>query len=115
MEGVEILNIYKYQNFQPLFVVLGGVIGVILGIIIAYLINEHFDVSDSGFQAMVFLIGLLGVVVGSLISFSISKKETRYDVTIEDSVSYKEFTEKYEVIEVNGKIYTIVEKEVEEQ
>jgi uncharacterized membrane protein YkvI len=34
-----------------------------------------------------------------------------YQVTIDDSVSMTEFLEKYEIIEVNGKIYTIREKE----
>ena len=34
-----------------------------------------------------------------------------YQVTIDDSVLMVEFTEKYEIVEINGKIYTIREKE----
>jgi hypothetical protein len=35
---------------------------------------------------------------------------TEYKVTIDDSVSYIEFTEKYEVINQEGEIYTVREK-----
>lgn len=38
----------------------------------------------------------------------------QYQVTIDESVSMVEFNERYKVIEVDGKIYTIVEKEKEE-
>ena len=35
---------------------------------------------------------------------------TEYKVTIDDSVKYVEFTEKYEVIDQEGEIYTVREK-----
>lgn len=38
------------------------------------------------------------------------KYETRYQVTIDDSVSMNEFQDKYEIIEVEGKIYTVRER-----
>lgn len=37
------------------------------------------------------------------------KYETRYQVTVDDSVSMNEFQSKYEIIEVEGKIYTVRE------
>ena len=36
---------------------------------------------------------------------------TYYKVTIDDSVSVNEFIKKYEIIQMNGKIYTIIEKD----
>lgn len=114
MEGIEILNMYEYQIFQPFFTILGVLIGGFLGVIIAYLLNQYFNISDTASQAFILIMGLFGIIIGIIIDCSIAEKETRYEVTIDDSVNYKEFTEKYEVIEVNGKIYTIVEKEVEE-
>jgi hypothetical protein len=113
MEGIEILNMYEYQNFQPLFIVLGALIGGFLGVIIGCLVDYYFVISNTTVQGFAIVIGLFGIIIGAIIDFSIIEKETRYEVTIDDSVNYKEFTEKYEVIEVNGKIYTIVEKEVE--
>ena len=35
---------------------------------------------------------------------------TEYKVTIDDSVSFTEFTEKYEIIDQEGKIYTVKER-----
>ena len=38
------------------------------------------------------------------------KYETRYQVTVDNSVSMNEFQDKYEIIEVEGKIYTVRER-----
>lgn len=113
MEGIEILNIYEHQIFQPVFIILSVLIGAFLGTVISYLLDQYFGISDTVAQAIIIIIGLCGIIIGTIIDCSIAEKETRYEVTIDDSVNYKEFTEKYEVIEVNGKIYTIVEKEVD--
>lgn len=37
------------------------------------------------------------------------KYETRYQVIVDDSVSMNEFQSKYEIIKVEGKIYTVTE------
>lgn len=34
-----------------------------------------------------------------------------YKVTIDNSITYKDFTDKYKVIEQEGQIYTIIDKE----
>lgn len=48
---------------------------------------------------------LLGVVFGIP-----TKYETQYKVTISDEVSMTDFLNKYEIIETEGKIYTVREK-----
>lgn len=55
--------------------------------------------------------GLFGTLVGCTTGEPI-EYETQYKVVIEDSVSMNEFTEKYEIIDQDGKIYTVREKEV---
>lgn len=50
----------------------------------------------------------LSIVCGCLIPEK--KYETRYQVIVDDSVSMNEFQNKYEIIEVEGKIYTIRER-----
>ena len=40
-----------------------------------------------------------------------AKEETRYHVTIDDSVSMIEFSEKYEIIEQRDKIFIVKERE----
>ena len=61
---------------------------------------------------------VLGVIIvfslGFLDSYSAPTEELdhyEYKVTIEDSVSMKEFLSKYEIINQEGEIFTIVERE----
>jgi hypothetical protein len=36
---------------------------------------------------------------------------TEYQVTVDSSVSFQEFFEKYEVVSADGYVYTVIEKE----
>lgn len=65
------------------------------------------------------LMHLIGIITSFLISIicvcicgfvKIPTEKYVYQVTIDNSVSMTEFYEMYEIIEVNGKIYTIKEK-----
>ena len=62
------------------------------------------------------IITFLSIGLGLLITFmvmlwipSLYKQTTRYGVTLSNEVSYKEFTEKYEVIENKGDFYIVEE------
>lgn len=60
-----------------------------------------------------FIVGIISITV-SLILFSRAKPAKiipTYMVTIDSSVSLVEFYDKYEILDIQGKIYTIVEKE----
>lgn len=57
---------------------------------------------------------LIGLLVWSLIGLCTCKPtayETHYKVTIDDSVPLNEFLDKYEIIDQEGKIYTVRERE----
>ena len=61
---------------------------------------------------------VVGIVVGLFIGFVLGRAfetptayETHYKVTIDDSVSMNEFNEKYEILDQEGKIYTVKERE----
>jgi hypothetical protein len=61
---------------------------------------------------MVFIVG--GMFFGTFVgcnSGEPTEYETRYKVVIDDSVSMNEFLEKYEIIDQDGKIYTVREKD----
>ena len=64
---------------------------------------------------VVFLSTILGVLMGGLFADGIFPKpteyETHYKVTIDDSVSMNEFNEKYEIIDQDGRIYTVRERD----
>ena len=61
---------------------------------------------------IVFIAGgaLFGTLVGRTTGDPI-EYETQYKVVIDDSVSMNEFIEKYEIIDQEGKIYTVREKD----
>ena len=66
--------------------------------------------------ATIFLIAFIagGSLFGTLVGRTSGEPveyETRHKVIIDDSVSMNEFTEKYEIIDQDGKIYTVREKE----
>ena len=54
-------------------------------------------------------VGALGALIGEYETDTVDHIE--YKVTIDDSVSMNEFLDKYEIIDQEGKIYTVKEKE----
>lgn len=85
-------------------VIVGGVIGFVL---------------DNDNKVLDVVIGLLvgagfGLAFWFLMALATETPvayETQYKVTISDEVPMAEFTEKYEVIEQDGKIYTVRERD----
>ena len=58
----------------------------------------------------------VGLVIGALLGAAsstpiVEKTEIQYKVTLSDEVSLNDFLERYEILEQEGKILTIVEKE----
>nr|DAH21743.1 MAG TPA: YtxH-like protein [Caudoviricetes sp.] len=108
MDGVTILNAFKHlTNASPI----AGIIilclmfsALTLSMVVLCAINKPTWV-EFGF-IVAFAIG--AIICGCLIPEK--KYETRYQVTVDDSVSMNEFQSKYEIIEVEGKIYTVRER-----
>lgn len=103
MSGVTILNvkgaflptIYEHQNIiMPILIILAvaSLVGILLFV-------NHEIVSYIFFG--VFILSVLFAYIFAC------AHPIRYDVVLDNSVSYNEFIEKYDVIAVNGKIYTV--------
>ena len=116
MTGVEILNSYEVYvfticNWSVLWLTVLFVMVVAIAIGILYSIAE----ADWYILPISIIIGLiLSVPVGIFFGVGVAgtdQYETRYQVIISDSVSMNEFLDKYEIIEQEGKIYTVREKE----
>lgn len=117
MNGVEILSsetIYQTEVYWWLIPLCAG-IGLLIGLILA--IKEWIDCGFSG--DCIFCIVALTIAcafVGFLFAI-ISEHKTdtidhiEYKVTIDDSVSMNEFLDKYEILDQEGKIYTVKERE----
>lgn len=111
MTGVEILAINEVVietcfNWS-LFGIVGGVIfGIMLLIGISTRDLEIFFVF---ILCGIFMGGFFGFLVGAAHETPV-EYQTQYKVVISDEVLMSEFTEKYEVVNQEGKIYTIIER-----
>lgn len=111
IEGITVLN--SYSNGL-------GILGIFLYamILVGFLLSVGlfcsaakdkfaFGIAFSSISIAIFLV-LFGITTYKCF---IKEPDTYYQVVLDENVSYLEFTEKYEVIEQNGQIYTIKEKE----
>ena len=118
MSGVEILATEKVAiawanwNWKGFLLTVGLVlfVGIIVGILVGASDDWRLGVT---IFLIVFITGsvsfgtLVGCTTGEPIEY-----ETQYKVVIDDSVSMNDFIEKYEIIDQDGKIYTVREKEI---
>lgn len=109
MEGITILNELVVNN-APIgwfAIISGGILFIVCLVGMSLTLGQ----CDIGYT---FVFGILAMVCAGLIFLGISivkaPPETRYQVLIDESVSMSEFFEKYEIIEQEGKIYTVKEK-----
>lgn len=116
MNGIEILSSAEVVaqtrfNWTVFGIVLGVVVCVALFISIVPVIKGecHWSVIPICLLIGVFGGSMISALFGELFGTPLSY-ETHYKVTIDDSVSMNEFIEKYEIIETEGKIYTVREK-----
>ena len=108
MNGVIILNSYEsLTNFGSILL-----ISILCAWFFAVAILALFALLKYGCNswkepAFLVICVVLTIVCGCLIPED--KYETHYQVTVDNSVSMNEFQNKYEIIEVEGKIYTVRE------
>lgn len=119
LEGIEILNKVEIME-PPMWISIAGLVCFVwlLGGIILFFINVITDfLEDKWWIAfLIVIVSCLGISAMSVLNKNLLTEPTgiyEYQVTIDDSVSMNEFLEKYEIIDVKGKIYTIRDKEVE--
>ena len=118
MSGVEILATeevaiaWENWNWKGFLLTVGLMLFVS---IIAGMLTGASD--DWGLGVTVFLIVFIAgsAIFGTFVGCTTGKPteyETQYKVVIDDSVSMNDFIEKYEIIDQEGKIYTVREKEI---
>ena len=111
MNGVEILSSeIIYNTILPEYW-----IGIGFGCVIVFVIATVLCFANEriilGFICTALALGsvIVGVLGSTYSKTDISHIE--YKVTIDDSVSMNEFLDKYEIIDQEGKIYTVKERE----
>ena len=109
MDGVTILNSYEsLTNFGSIFIMIALCVWF-FAVVVLVLLSLLKDGCDpwKGLVSLIICV-VLTIVCGCLIPER--KYEIHYQVTVDDSVSMNEFQSKYEIIEVEGKIYTVKER-----
>ena len=107
MNGVEILSETAITLWHGWTMGIAFLIAVIAGLIILFLTKEATPGICAGILTF-FLCTMFFCVSG------VGKYKTgeyNYKVTIDDSVSMNEFMDKYEILDQEGKIYTVKERE----
>lgn len=118
MSGVEILAFEEVAvewagwSWSGFWVAVGivSVIAVVTGILFGLTENDIVAFLIAFLTILIIGGAMAGVVFGKATAKP-TKYETHYKVTIDETVSMAEFNEKYEVLEQEGKIYTVRERE----
>lgn len=118
MTGVDILAVEEvvteYAFGWTWFSLIAAAVGcVAIVLFIRDAIRDGFDGQLLLFTLLIIVMGfILGAAVGVVTRKPI-EYESRYKVTISDEVKMADFLEKYEIIDTEGKIYTVREREAE--
>lgn len=117
LEGINVLNTYEIVNpdwndaiFPAAIFGFITLCGIALTI---YILNDAESAKQAFVPTMIVILFTLFSMVVSIYDFTHlpqNKYQTRYDVIIDDNVTLNEFQSKYEIIKVEGKIYTIKER-----
>lgn len=100
MDGVTILQTITYTPITHFII-----FGAILCLAMMAVIVTAGDILTDGVVLVVFIALVLGVC---LISIGVCGYDSpTYKVTISDTVSYNEFTAKYDIVKTEGKIITV--------
>lgn len=103
MDGVTIL--YTEQTFTVFEAILlwSSLVGaVFFSTISLAMLDESIPVSCVFFAVAIALI---------IIAIRLPRSDTRYEVTVDESVSYQELSARYEIVSQKGQIITVREKE----
>ena len=120
LEGIEILNetiVYGYSEtfrWEAFWILFGAsMITALLTCVLLWIGDGDFMTSVGAVLMALILGGFLSVIGG----FSMVQPDANiidhieYQVTISDSVNLNEFLEYYEIIDQQGKIYTIKDRD----
>lgn len=115
MNGITVLSVGEYvETIGGAWSFMAALL-LVFGIIVALAGAITFLVSKGAGTA----IGLFACFIGGCMLASSSREYKnsgpqinipQYKITISDSVPYNEFVEKYEVLNIEGKIYTVIDK-----
>lgn len=115
MSGVEILAVEEVVTKTAFnwnaFLILFGVVFVIFigfGIFMSIRCDDWCQLLI-GILLSLLIGGIFGTILGAGLAVP-SEYETQYKITISDEVSMNDFIDRYEIVEQNGRLYTVRER-----
>lgn len=116
MNGVEVLAsneviVETLFNWKTFGIAFGGILalGIFVGFIFSIIEDMDWTLLKIGILVGVLFGGIIGTAIGFGCGIPVAY-ETQYKVTISDDVQMNCFFEKYEVLNQEGKIYTVRER-----
>ena len=107
MEEVVVSSTFNSQTFWTIVAICTGV-GLVASIVFG-LIEQEIAPSVALFICATIFGFIFGAIAGAENAIP-TEYETQYKVTISDEVSMNDFLERYEIVEQEGKIYTVRKK-----
>ena len=117
IDGVTVLNEIVIYKDVPAIISILTIIAIVGGALIIGMALADLGLGDNIRFFIKLIIGIVLIILGIIGLVYINKiikqptGDYEYQVSIDDTVVMSEFYENYEVIDVQGKIYTIREKE----
>ena len=108
-QGTEQVFVKNTWGFTP-----KSILGIFLGILAIFcIVTFIMAIIDKDIVALLLFVGFLWFTILSVICFHqkpVYKDVMTYQVTLDDTYSYNQLIEQYDVIETKGQILTIREK-----
>lgn len=116
MDGVTILEEMSYRGYPLELAMTFTIILVIVVVRLIYLFVDWYGTPGPLFAKSFLIISIVVTIVLCVIVMAIgfdayNTVYTKYKVTIDGSVSFKEFTDRYEILSNDGAVYTVMERE----
>jgi hypothetical protein len=119
IDGVEILSSSPIKNdIDPRFLFIGIVLGLALALVffIFQAMGEEIGGQECAVRVIIFriiaLVSLIGAIACLILYLNIADQKSGYiyKVIISDDVGFKEFYNKYIIIDQKGKVFTVEER-----
>lgn len=118
IEGIDILTSHSINTLTNLGAIIMMFSLLLVGLLTVVLVNTQKGLNFVCNHFLIFFITLLLVFVGITLPFllgeTFQEHYIEYKATISPDVTLDEIYSQYEIVEIDGRLYTLRDKEVEE-
>lgn len=107
MDGVTILYIKQAYTLFEAIILCSSIVGVVIFSMLA------FSMLDENLLVSCVFVALTTVLI--IFCIRLPQSDTLYEATVDESVSYQELSERYEIVSKRGQILTLRERERQDE